>query len=182
MIITTEQLVKIMPNAKLRAILFIDALNAAMAEFEIDTPLRVASFIAQIAHESEQLLYTKEIASGIAYENRQDLGNAQPGDGRLYKGRGLIQITGRSNYTALMLALNLDCLEHPELIEQPINACRASTWWWKENNCNKWADQGNNQAVSGIVNTGSPTRPPEKINGLKERMAYYDVAKKVLGI
>jgi putative chitinase len=180
--ITVEQLIKIMPNAKLRACLFIDALNAAMAEFEISTPLRVASFLSQIAHESGQLLYTKELATGIAYEGNIRLGNTQPGDGRLYKGRGLIQLTGRSNYTALMLALNLDCVEHPELIEQPVNACRSAGWYWQTNSLSKWADQDNNQAVSGVVNTGSPTRAPEKINGLAERMAFYKVAKEVLGI
>ena len=97
-VITGAQLQSIMPFAKARIPSFVAPLNAAMYEFHINSPLRQAAFIAQIAHESGELRYVKEIASGAAYEGRKDLGNTQPGDGMRYKGRGLIQITGRNNY------------------------------------------------------------------------------------
>ena len=77
---------------------FLPHLNDTMATFEIDTPMRQAHFLAQIAHESGSLRYVREIASGEAYEGRQDLGNVMPGDGPRFKGRGLIQLTGRTNY------------------------------------------------------------------------------------
>lgn len=179
---TLDQLNQIMPRANSRASLFLDPLNRAMDEFEINTPARQAAFLAQVGHESGQLYYVREIASGRAYEGRADLGNTQPGDGMRYKGRGLIQVTGRANYIALMMALNIDCVIHPELIEQPVNACRSAGWFWQTNNLNKWADLGDNQAVSGVVNTGSPTRSPDRINGLAERQALYAVAKCVLGV
>lgn len=181
-LITPEQLIKVMPNAKLRAALFIDPLNAAMVEFEINTPLRVAAFLSQVAEESGELLYVKELATGLAYEGRLDLGNTQQGDGRLYKGRGCIQITGRANYTAMMLALNLDCLVHPEVIEQPVNACRSAAWFWNEHNINKYADIPDFDGVCDMVNRGHKTVTVGDTNGYAQRLAYYKVAKIVLGI
>lgn len=178
--VSASQLLAVMPNAKSRISIFLGPLNAAMSEFGITSKLEVASFLSQCGHESGQLLYTTELATGIAYEGRTDLGNTQPGDGRLFKGRGLIQITGRNNFTALMMALDIDCIVHPEVVAEPVNACRASAWWWSTNNCKKWALEGNNQAVSGIVNTGSPTRSADRINGLADRMALYKKAMEVL--
>lgn len=177
--ITKQQLVAIMPFAKGRADLFLPFLNAAMDEFNIDTAKRQAAFLAQLAHESAELRYVKEIASGEAYEGRADLGNTFPGDGVKYKGRGLIQITGRDNYTAVMLALDLDCLEHPEVLETPENACRSAAWWWKNHGLNTLADQGEYLKISKTINgvnrkTGLP-------NGWEDRQRYYAVACKTLG-
>ena len=176
--ITKEQLVKIMPLAKGRVDVFLQPLNDAMQEFNIDTKLRQAAFLAQIAHESGELRYVKEIASGSAYEGRKDLGNTMPGDGVRHKGRGLLQITGKANYTAAMLALGIDCLVNPSLLEQPENACRVSTWFWSTIDGNTLADAGDFLKISVRINgrntqTGLP-------NGWEDRLKYYNVAMNVL--
>lgn len=105
--------------------------NKYMAEYGIQSDRQIAAFLAQIGHESAHLTYSKEIASGKAYELRKDLGNIYPGDGVKYKGRGLIQITGRSNYERAAKALGIDCVNHPELLEQPEWAVKSACWWWE---------------------------------------------------
>lgn len=173
--ISKEQLVRIMPFAKSRVDAFLPHINAAMKEFGINTPERVAAFLAQVGHESAQLRYVKELASGSAYEGRKDLGNTQAGDGVKYKGRGLIQITGRVNYVKVMMALGIDCVECPALLEQPVNACRASAWWWNDHSLNEIADACSEPAfrkITKIVNGG--------YNGWDDRLALYNKAKDVL--
>lgn len=170
--ITVEQLIRIMPFAKARAHKFIDGINAAMAEFNINTKPRQAAFLAQIGHESGQLRYTREIASGDAYEGRKDLGNTWPGDGRRYKGRGLLQITGRTNVLACGKALGLDLENNPELLELPENACRSAGWFWSTRGCNELADTGDQIKVTKKINGGT--------NGLADRLALFEAAVKVL--
>lgn len=172
MILTKQQLSNIMPYAKGRVDTFLDPLNAAMAEFQINTPGRASAFLAQIAHESGSLLYVKELASGSAYEGRADLGNTEPGDGIFFKGRGLIQITGRSNYRQCGEALSLDLLEHPELLEAPVNACRSAAWFWKSRGLNELADAGDFRAITRRINGG--------YNGMADREKYFAVAQAVL--
>jgi len=166
------QLRTIMPLARTRAVAFLDPLNAAMAEFGINTPARQAAFLAQLAHESGQLVYVRELASGAAYEGRKDLGNVQAGDGVRFRGRGLIQVTGRSNYAACGKALGLDLLAQPALLEQTVNACRSAGWFWQSRGLNVLADAGDQVAVTRRINGGT--------NGLAERLAYFKVAQKVL--
>jgi putative chitinase len=170
--VTLEQLVAIMPYSRSHADQFIDALNQAMDEFEINTPDRMASFLAQIGHESAQLRYVKELASGAAYEWRKDLGNTQEGDGIRFKGRGLIQITGRTNYEQCGKALGLDLIAHPELLEQPVNASRSAGWFWKTHGLNELADAGDQAKITRRINGGT--------NGLADRMELFEKAKKVL--
>lgn len=170
--LTVEQLIKIMPYAKARAATFVGPLNDAMREFDINTPARQASFLSQIGHESGQFRYVLELASGAAYEGRKDLGNTQPGDGVRYKGRGLIQITGRANYKACGAALGLDLIGYPELLEQPVNACRSAGWFWKTRGLNELADAGDQVRVTKRINGGT--------NGLDDRLALFGVARKVL--
>lgn len=172
--ITGTQLQSIMPFAKARIPAFIEPLNAAMHEFHINSPLRQAAFIAQIAHESGELRYVEEIASGIAYEYRKDLGNTQPGDGMKFKGRGLIQITGRNNYYECGSVLGWDFITSPELLEQPVHACRSAAWFWASRGLNDLADRGDFERITKRINGG--------LNGLKERQAYHARAKMALGV
>ena len=191
--LTLQQLITIMPNARSKAGIFLPALNAAMAEFGINTPARQASFLAQLAHESGQLVYVRELwgptPSQLRYERDAtaawpprartdrnqlsfDLGNSQAGDGSRFRGRGLIQITGRTNYVACGKALGLDLLARPELLEQTVNACRSASWFWQSRGLNALADAGDQVAVTRRINGGT--------NGLAERLAFFKVAQKVL--
>ena len=150
------QLLEIMPCARQRATVFYKPLVDAMGEFEINTIPRQASFLAQVAHESAQLRYVRELAPGTAYENRRDLGNVIPGDGVRFKGRGLLQVTGRTNYKACGRALGLDLITRPELLELPANACRSAAWFWKEHGLNELADEGDQTKVTRRINGRSP--------------------------
>jgi len=171
---TVEELLKAMPYAGSRAQAFAQPLTDAMAEFGIDTPQRRAAFIAQVAHESGSLKYVKEIADGSAYEGRADLGNSSPGDGVKFKGRGLIQVTGKANYRACGMALSLDLLNLPELLEQPENACRSAGWFWKSHNLNQYADTDQFGALSKRINGG--------FTGLDDRISHWLRARKVFGL
>lgn len=171
--ITAAQLRLILPFARQRIPEFIEGINATMAEFEIDkTVKRQAAFIAQIGHESGQLRYVKELASGHDYEGRKDLGNLQPGDGVRYKGRGVIQITGKYNYRDCGQALGLDLINHPELLELPINACRSAGWFWSTRSLNGLADAGDLTRLTKRINGG--------LLGQADRIALYARAMEVL--
>lgn len=173
--LTQAQLLEIAkPVRKADVDKYLTPLNAAMVEFGIDTPLRQAAFLAQLLHESGRLMYVKELASGKAYEGRRDLGNDVPGYGVKYKGRGLIQLTGYNNYVALMMALDIDCVNHPEILEEPINACRSAGWFWATNNLSRYADSGDFLTLTKRINGGT--------NGLKDRQELYARACKVLGV
>lgn len=179
MSLTLLQLQKIMPYAGKRAAKFLDSLNLAMFEFGIDTPMRQAAFLAQIAHESGSLRYVRELASGESYDTgrlAQRLGNTPEadGDGQRYKGRGLIQITGRTNYRACSLGLFGDerLLDQPELLEETVSACRSAGWFWQTMNLNALADIGAFRPITRAINGG--------YNGYDDRLAYYERAKAVL--
>ena len=166
------------PKARLER--FLPHLNSTAEEFEISTPQRLRMFLAQIGHESGQLRYVRELASGEAYEGRVNLGNTEPGDGVKYKGRGLIQITGRSNYALVALALGLPLLEKPELLEQDEPAARSAGWFWYKKNLNSFADMDAFDAVSDIINKGRVTRAEGDTNGYADRLALYLRACEVL--
>lgn len=188
------QLYQIMPNAGPlsggRGLVFLDPLNAAMDEFEISTAARKSAFLAQVAHESGELRYTLEGATGEAYEGNVHLGNVHAGDGPRFKGRGLIQITGRKNYQLCGAALGLALLEYPELLEEPVNACRSAAWFWRvgaglnlgraahahgvKDNCdlNDLADAGDFEGITLAINGG--------LNGQSDRLAHFGLAQEVL--
>ena len=158
------------PTARLE--LFVEPLNAAMNEFEIANPARETMFLAQVAHESGGFHYVRELASGEAYEGREDLGNTEPGDGVRYKGRGLIQITGRGNYARCGDALGLDLVGSPELLEEPVAAARSAGWFWAEHGLNARADVGDMRSITKRINGG--------LNGWADRMAYLERAQQIL--
>ena len=118
-----------------RATEYLPHLVAAMDEFDINTPQRQAMFLAQIGHESGYLRYTVEIwgptPAQSRYEGRKDLGNVQIGDGYKFRGRGLLQTTGRDNYRATGQALGVDLWASPELLGQPALAARSAAWFWE---------------------------------------------------
>ena len=171
---TPQDLLKIMPFAASRVDLFAPLITATMAEFDIDTPKRQAAFLAQVGHESGQLKYTAEIADGSSYEGRQDLGNIQLGDGKRYKGRGLIQVTGRSNYIACGKALGFDLLAQPEVLEQPASAARSAGWFWNFKNLNEYADADRFGELTKRINGG--------FSHLDERIQLWLAARRVLQI
>lgn len=172
--VTREQLLSIMPNAKSRVDRYLGYINGYAEEFGINTTMRMAHYLAQIAHESSELRYTKEIASGKAYEWRSDLGNTHRGDGVRYKGRGLIQITGRANYQAYARYCGFDVVGNPELLERPLGAVRSSMWYWSQHGLNALADADNVKTITRKINGG--------YNGLADRKIYLTRAKKVLNI
>ena len=179
--INQQQLLQILPNAGAKAGVFAPALNTAMQRYQIVGTNRVAAFIAQLGHESGQLVYVREIwgptAAQRGYEGRADLGNTVAGDGLKFRGRGLIQITGRANYAKCGEALGLDLINHPELLEQPQYACMSAAWFWATNGLNTLADAGDNANIGSIINTGRKGRVP---NGAQDRAAMYAKALKVL--
>ena len=135
--ITNDFLKQVMPQStEANRQKYIEWLNYFMPKYGIDTDKEVAAFIAQIGHESGQLRYVEEIASGAAYEGRKDLGNTQVGDGKKFKGRGLIQITGRYNYTQLSKDLGEDFIKNPELLSTPKYAVQSACWFWNKNKLN----------------------------------------------
>jgi len=158
----------IVPRVKV----YFSLMARAFTKYQINTPLRKAHFLAQIGHESLSFKYTEEIASGIAYEGRIDLGNTQKGDGKRFKGRGLIQLTGRANYTSYGKHSGLDLLKSGNeiiLSKKPVYALDVSLWFWDNKKLNRYADQDNIRSITRRVNGG--------FNGLKDRQDYLNRAK-----
>lgn len=173
MLLTLEQLSKVYREAQITKLAqWVEPLNKTLEEFDINTPRRIQMFLAQVGHESGQLRYMEEIASGEAYEGRKDLGNTTPGDGKKYKGRGLIQVTGKKNYTLASLALDLPLLEHPELLAEPENAARSAGWYWDNNNLNSLCDLGLFEQLTKRINGG--------LNGYADRYKLLQRAMEVI--
>ena len=200
MSITTQQLLQILPSAGQVVGVFVPVLNTAMSRYQIVGAKRIAAFISQVGHESGQLTrlvenlnysadalrktwpsrFDVDLASAvarqveqianIAYGNR--MGNTAPSDGWKYRGRGLIQITGKNNYRACGEALGLDLIAQPELMEKPQHACMSAAWFWATNGLNTLADTGKFDAITHRINGGQ--------NGATDRQTLYARALKVL--
>lgn len=180
--ITQQQLLQILPSAGKQVGVFASSLTLAMDQFKINTRLRMAAFIAQVGHESGQFRYVRELG-GDQYLSKYDtgtlaarLGNTPEadGDGQRFRGRGLLQITGRDNYLACSKELFGDdrLLRTPELLEQAEWACKSAAWFWNSRNLNALADAGSFETITRRINGG--------LNGLAERQAFYATALKVL--
>jgi putative chitinase len=130
----------------------------------MDSELRLAHFMAQLVHESGSFRYMEEIASGQAYEGRADLGNTQPGDGKRYKGRGPIQITGRANYRTFGRKIGIDIERHPEIAAIPSIGLHLALEYWEVNGLNTLADADDVVRITKRINGGT--------NGLADRKAH----------
>lgn len=149
-----------------------NALPGVLAEYNINTKMRQAHFLAQLAHESDGFKTATEYASGAAYEGRRDLGNTQPGDGKRYKGRGLIQLTGRHNYMQAGNAMGVDLVNNPTLAAQFPHALRIAGWYWHTRRLNALADDDNVITITRKINGG--------LNGIDDRKRYLARANKAL--
>ena len=180
-----------------------EALNKILPDYEINTPARIASFIAQTAHESggytalhENLNYKAESLCRVwpryfntsnandyahqpekianrAYSGRMGNGDEASGDGWKYCGRGLIQLTGKSNYQAFADSIQTDIGEIPAFLQTFEGAIQSACWYWENNNLNKWADAGDIKTMTKIINGG--------YLGLEDRERHYHHALQVLG-
>ena len=148
--------------------------KSLLAKYGITTPLRLAHFFSQIAHESGGFKYLAELGGKsyfVKYEGRKDLGNTQKGDGYKFKGRGYIQVTGRANYSEISKDLKIDFINNPELLEQEVNAMVSALWFWNKRKLNQFADLDDIKTITKKINGG--------YNGLKERQEYLTQYKKI---
>ena len=189
--LTLEQLRAVCLTAPTgRLAVYAEPLNSAMQEFAIHDGLRAAHFLPQLLHESAEFRYTQELASGLAYEGRLDLGNDQPGDGRKYKGHGPMQITGKKNHFLCADALGIPRSDIVDYLCTPEGGCRGAGWFWQIGaglnlsnrahahgipdgvDLNSLADRDDVESITIAVNGG--------LNGYAERQKYLARAKKVL--
>ena len=139
----------------------------AMKKYDIITPLQRAHFLAQCAHESGGFKWTEEFATGEAYEGRKVLGNIYPGDGVRYKGRGFIQLTGRTNYGQFRKGVEDDVVENPFIVKTKY-AAETAGWYWKTRKLNRYALDDTEDSLKKItkrVNGG--------YNGYEDRKKYF---------
>jgi putative chitinase len=145
--LTAEQISKASGSSLENAERFRPYLNKYMDKYGVNTPNRVLAFLSQIGHESGGLKHTLEQGNlSINYEGNKDLGNIYAGDGVKYKGRGLIQLTGRANYQKMSEKTGKDLINNPQLVEQPDLATEVRVIWWKDRKrsgltLNEWADR-----------------------------------------
>jgi putative chitinase len=159
-------------------------LSEAMDAYAISTPMRQAAFLAQVAHESGRLQFVRELwgptVAQKGYEGRADLGNTHMGDGFKYRGRGLIQTTGRANYARVTKRLQAkfsECPDFeatPEALEVPKWAALSATDFWDDKGLNDMADIGEFMRITRKINGG--------VNGYAERLSLWEGAKRALGV
>jgi predicted chitinase len=165
-----------------RSVEYAPFLQQAMEEFAIDTPPRAAAFLAQLAHESGQLRFMEEIWGPTSAQRRYEpptslaarLGNTQPGDGKRFKGRGPIQLTGRANYCVFGDALALDLIANPALAASKEVAFRIAGLYWKKRGLNPLADRQDFRRITRLINGG--------FNGLADRLRFWEQAKQLFDV
>jgi predicted chitinase len=181
--LTESQLQQIVPRLQPpKLALYLPHLNRAMQRHGVDTMLRTAAFVAQLAHESSEFRFMEEIWGPIPAQLRYEppsslaarLGNTEPGDGQRFKGRGPIQITGRFNYRKYGELLDIDLVAAPERAAAPELAFETAGMFWRSNGLNELADAQDFVAMTRRINGG--------VNGLEDRQRYYARAKVVLAV
>lgn len=173
---------RMMPLAGARLDAHLPYIGPAMEKGGITTPVRVAAFVAQLAHESGEYRHMEEIwgptEAQLGYEGRADLGNVLPGDGIRFKGHGPIQITGRANHRACGRWLGIDAEANPLLLTQPRYGTAAAVWFWTigtgKIDLNLLADRGWFKTITRVINGG--------LNGLSDRRQYWDRNRALLGL
>ena len=180
--ITQKQLLDAVPGLyKARLDEFVASFNMFHAYFGLNTRDRIIHYLAQVFHESGSLRYVEELASGAQYEGRKDLGNTQKGDGKRFKGRGFIQLTGRKNYQDFYNDgwCSDNIIAYPDLVTRYPLDQMVSMWFWDRNNLNDLADLDNGANGEEIVK-----RITKKVNGgyngLSERVKFYNLFKKTI--
>lgn len=148
-------------------------------QYCINTPIRLTHWLAQVGHESGELKYSEEIASGRAYEGRKDLGNTQPGDGVKHKGMGLIQITGKYNQTRYFKHIGRpELIATPRIIaEDPYYSADSAGWFWcygASVDLNRVADKDNELLITRLINGGT--------NGLADRRRLLALARRAVAV
>ena len=179
---------------------FVQPFNDAMSKYAIDTPLRKAHFLAQVGHESGGLNFTMEnlnySADGLlkifpkyfnaesaasharnpqmianrVYSNRMGNGDVASNEGWMYRGRGLIQLTGKANYSLYSIALNKPVADVIAFLETPAGAVDSAAWFWNKHNLNQVADKDDIRQITKTINGG--------VNGLDDRQHILGEAKK----
>lgn len=143
-----------------------------LQKYKINTYLRICHFLAQCAHESAGFRTLEEYASGAAYEGRRDLGNVNPGDGKRYKGRGIIQLTGRANYRTFGQRLGYPLEDNPILAMSPEISVQTACEYWNSRNLSTYADLDDVLTITRKINGGT--------NGLEDRRSYLAKAKTII--
>lgn len=201
---TLDQLAKASGAPLQRAAAWLDPIIKAMDAYEIDTPVRQVDFVAQIGHESASLAVISEnlnySADGLlntfpkyfnpaqaqqyarqperianrVYANRMGNGDEGSGDGWKYRGKGLIQLTGKQNYALASISMDLDLVENPDLLLVPDNAAAAAGWFWWNNKLNRFSDSGDFVGLTKAINGGT--------HGLADRQARRAAGRLAFGL
>ena len=197
---------------KLRVGLFLPHLVAAMREFTINTPLRQSAFLAQVFHESgnleavtENLNYSAaglqgtwpkrfdaataakyarnpEMIANKVYAGRMGNRDESSGDGWKHRGAGLIQLTGKDNQFACAMALDIDPTKITDYLRTEEGAARSAGYYWETNCLSKWADRGDIDGVSDVINIGRKTEKVGDAIGYAHRSKLYEAFKRILGV
>jgi predicted chitinase len=157
-----------------------DAFAGVLPLAQATTPRRVAMFLANIAHETDEFRFSEEVWGPTEAQKHYEppghlaakLGNTRPGDGFRFRGRGWLQTTGRANYTIAAHVLSLPLLDNPELLAHPQHAAAAAALFWRMHGCNAFADAGDVKGCRHVVNGGE--------NGLAQVEQYFARALVVL--
>lgn len=156
-----------------RSVLIGRAMAADFPRYQINTPERISHFVGQCCHESGGFRYMQELGGAdyfAKYDGRADLGNIYPGDGSRFHGRGIIQITGRSNYVRMGTRLGIDLISNPDRAAEPEIAVLIACLYWADHGLNAYADENDAPAVSRAINRGNP-RTDKPANHEAERIA-----------